>query len=553
MKASTKYIAILFAVLFHLNLFSQQPKAVVIITLDQFPYYYIQRFQPYFSVDGGFNYLIQHGANFENVKFEHALTKTAPGHAAISTGTYANINGIISNGWYDRDKKKYINSVSDDSGHIIGNNQGGKSPKNLLIYTLGDMLRIHSNFRSKVIAISNKDRSAILMAGKLGTAYWIAESLIVTSTYYMQSLPSYVKAINTSGLIRDYFGKTWNEINPSIAAILCDEDNVPYEADWGKIGKAFPHHIYGDNSSSITPSYYQSLELSPHSTEFLLNAACSVFTAESLGLRGITDMLFVGISVTDEIGHAYGPDSRETFDNILRTDKMLGDFFSFIDNKIGLSNCIIALTSDHGVAHIPEFLKKKSPDVQAGRVSSKMMAIYAKRILENKFGQTERESCIEYVNECDIYFNHDILFKNGITLEAASQVLKDSFMVLPFIAEVVTRPVLEVKNIQNPVAVKVKKSFHSHRSGDVLYVLKPNFIMSGDSVGTNHGQPYDYDSHVPLVFYGKMFLTGTYKIPAQPIDLAPTIAAALEIECPQPCEGRVLKEALRLFEDPKNR
>ncbi len=553
MKKPSKYLVVFLAVLFHINLFSQQSKVIIIIVLDQFPHYYIERFRPHFLPNGGFNYLLERGANFENVKFNHALTKTAPGHAAISTGTYANINGIISNGWYDRDKKKFINSVADDSVHIIDNNQSGKSSKNLLVYSLGDMLRIHSNFKSKVIAISNKDRSAILMAGKLGAAYWISDSLIVTSTYYMESLPPYIQAINTVGLIKNYFGTTWNEINPSIAAILCDEDDVHYEADWGKIGKVFPHHISGDNPAIITPSYYQALECTPYSTEFLLNTARSVFTAESLGFRGITDMLFISISAIDEIGHAYGPDSRETFDNILRTDEMLGNFFLFIDKNIGLSNCIIALTSDHGIAPIPEFLNKKFPNIQAGRVSSKKISTYAERILKNRFGETTEATYLEYVNECDIYLNQDMLTKNGIALAVAAQVLKDSLMVLPFIADVFTRPAIEAKNIHNPIAIKVEKSFHHHRSGDVLYVLKPNFIMSGDSVGTNHGQPYDYDSHVPLILYGKMFLTGTYSLPAQPIDLAPTISAVLGIENSRQCEGRILKEALMMFKDTNER
>ena len=140
------------------------------------------------------------------------------------TGTYSHLNGIIANRWYDREKKKVVGCVDDEAVQIVGTNRLGQSPRNLQTHTLGDMLRLHSNFRSKVFAIANKDRSAVLMAGKLGTAFWFQDSLIVSSTYYMQKLPSYVSELNSSSAFQQYFGKQWVEINPTVAARVCDQD-----------------------------------------------------------------------------------------------------------------------------------------------------------------------------------------------------------------------------------------------------------------------------------------------------------------------------------------
>lgn len=549
-----KIIFALFVIFtFTLNLLAQPPKVIVLIILDQFPYDYIKRFQPYFLEDGGFNYLIKHGANFINAKYEHAFTKTAPGHAAIATGTYSSTNGIIANGWYDRATQQLIGCVDDDSARIIGNNQKGRSPNKLLVLTLGDLLRHSSNFRSKVISISFKDKVAILTAGKQGTAYWVEDSLVVTSTYYMQKLPRYLDLFNKSKIINHYFEKKWTETNPFAAESVCDIDDAPYEGDFGNIGKTFPHLIVGKSDTSIKLPYYNAMQHSPYATDFLLSLAKTIVIEESLGRRDAIDMLTIGISATDEIGHAFGPNSHETFDNILKTDRMLGDFFSFLENQIGLANCLIVLTSDHGIAPIPEYFRKNSPSSTAVRVKSREIMKFAERVLKSKLGNPSGKTWIEQIAESDIYLNRDAINQYHISPDSAMRVLKDSLLSLPFIAEVVTRDEIQNKRFSTALGEKVKKTFHPKRSGDVIYLLKPNNIMSGDSVGTNHGQPYDYDSHVPLIFYGKMFRCGTYMVPAQPIDLAPTIAAVLGIEFPQRQEGKVLKETLMLFKDTKNR
>ena len=314
----------------------RRPQLIVEIVLDQVPYDYLARFQPYFC-DSGFTYLLRRGADFTDAQYGYAYTKTAPGHAAIATGTYSHISGIVGNRWYERVRKKAIDSIDDDSVSMVGRNGKGCSPRWLMVTSFGDMLRKTTNFRSKVIGISNKDRSAIMLAGKSGTAYWIEDSTVVTSTYYMAALPSWVREFNESGIFRRNFGKWWTELKPDVAASICDIDDAPYEADVPGFGKAFPHHIVGNDSLHLTSSYLEALDTSPFSTEILLQLARRAFLQESLGVRGVTDMLCISISATDIVGHAFGPNSHEVFDNMLRTDGMIAEFLAFLSRESGLT------------------------------------------------------------------------------------------------------------------------------------------------------------------------------------------------------------------------
>jgi hypothetical protein len=525
---------------------AQQPKLVVVIVLDQFPYEYITRFQPYFG-KSGFNYLLQNGANFTNARYGHANTKTAPGHAALITGTYSHINGIISNRWYDRTKKKAVNSVDDETVQLIGLQGIGRSPKNLLTPTLGDVLKKQTNFRSKIVSLSNKDRSAVLMGGKLGSAYWFEDSLLITSTYYSQQLPHWVDEFNRSGTIQKYFGSVWTERNPAAASRLCDIDDPPYEQSPTGLGRTFPHLVVGNSTTAITPSYYHIVQFTPYSTEILFAATEKACLAESLGMRGVADMLCVGISGTDEIGHIYGPMSHEVFDNALRVDTMLADFFSFLEKHVGLKNCIVALTSDHGIPPIPEYLKKRTPGIDAGRISSARINEMVTGVLNARYGKAPvGKQWLDQVIEAEVNISRDVLHTKELELNAVTQMLKDSLAhVAPF-AAAFTHEELTRRDVSDSIGKMFQHAYNDERSADIIFALKPYYIISGgDPVGTNHGQPYEYDTHVPLVFVGERFRPGTYAEEASPIDLAVTLGEILGVEFPPDREGRVLKEALR--------
>ncbi len=524
---------------------AQPTRLAVVIVLDQFPYDYIERFRPYFGPDG-FNYLIKHGAEFTNARYTYSTTKTAAGHAVISTGAYGHRNGIIANYWYSRERQKMVNSVDDDSVQIIGRSSQGHSPKNLQTYTVGDMIRLGSQFRSKVISVSQKDRAAVLLGGKLGQAYWVEDSLFVTSTYYRKTLPRWVDAFNASGAMRQYFGRAWKELRPDIALRICDPETASYKPVINGIGRSFPHVLFGSDSTHVTRSYYQALESTPFATDALLSFAEEMCRAESLGTRGVTDMLCIGVSTTDVIGHPFGPQSREVFDNALRTDRMLADFLKFLDRHIGLAKCLLVLTSDHGIAPIPEYLTRVDSTLPAGRVAPSAISSMVSTFLNERFGPLpERVKWVDGVAESDVYLNRSALAAKRLSLDSVTTLIKASLGQRHPFAAAFTRQELQAGRFTDELGQHCERSYFPSRSGDVCFVLKPYYIISGEKTGTNHGQPYDYDSHVPILLAGPGVVPGVYRGEVSPADIAPTISSLLHMEFPPSREGKVLKEALR--------
>jgi predicted AlkP superfamily pyrophosphatase or phosphodiesterase len=521
---------------------AHKPRLIVVISLDQFRSDYLNRFEPHFGKNG-FRMLTTQGAHFANASFKHALTLTGPGHAVIGTGAYGAQNGIIANGWYDRRAHKDVYCVADPSVLPVGIPHGSSSPHLLASSTFGDELRLTTAFRSKVITASQKDRSAILMGGKLANAaYWIVDSLFGTSSYYVRELPGWVKSFNASGLVNSYFGRTWDRILPVEAYAGLDRDDAPYEGDWNGVGRTFPHVIRGEDASHITHSYFRAFETSPFSNEVLAVFAMQAITAESLGMRGVTDVLCIGFAGSDIVGHTFGPNSHEVLDLVVRMDQLLTEFFGFLDEKIGLRNCVIVLTADHGVSPIPEETSNGRP--VGLRLPDGTVRTSAERILGNFTGRRTGSPWIEKLTSGNIYLNRPLLGQQGIDLEEAAAVLADSLRSLPEVEYAFSRNELMELSPATPIERRMRNSFRPDRSGDVMFALPP-FTLEGEGpAGTTHGSPYEYDAAVPLVIFGEGIRPGTCYGEASPADIAPTISALLGIVPPSGSQGRVLKEAL---------
>ncbi len=523
-----------------------EPKLIVVIDIDQFRYDYLPRFRQYFGV-GGFNYLLENGANFTNASYKYGATTTGPGHATMLSGAYPNLNGIISNEWYDRETHAPVYCVEDKTVSLLGSVGDGRSPRNFTGSSFGDELRLKNGFRSKVVSVSNKDRAAILMAGKNPTsAFWMRDSVFVSSTYYLKKLPDWVQAFNRSGLIKSYFGKTWVKKLSESAYGFLDEDNALYEKDENGMGRVFPHKVVGKDATKITRSYYDAFWSSPFSAQVLAEFAKQAIEAERLGQRSIPDMLCVSFSAVDGVGHAYGPQSHEIMDMALQMDGILADFFSYIDKKIGLRNCVFVLTADHGVAPIPEYLLSQNPHADAGRIPAKTIESFCSRVLRAKFGEPENgKKWIEAIESNNIYLDRRTLAQPGFpSLDIVSKALADTLITLNPIALAYTAN--ELGGVAtNTIEGKLQRNFSKLRSGDVVYALKPYWIEGDSPFGATHGSPYDYDTHVPLLLVGEDIKKGTYVGEASPVDIAPTLSALLGIEFPAGREGRVLNEAFR--------
>jgi predicted AlkP superfamily pyrophosphatase or phosphodiesterase len=536
------------------------PALVVVITVDQFRADYLARFGGHFG-PGGLRLLLEQGANFTDCRYRHAVTKTASGHAVVLTGVHADVHGIINNAWVDRETMKRVNCVEDDSVRILGRDDGkggarlpgttvpaGASPRRLLATTVGDELKLTRAGGSKVIGISSKDRAAILLAGKLGdAAYWMDKGRMVSSTHYQKELPAWVTSFNASGRVDAFFGKVWDRVLPAAAydAVQGPDEAAGESADYG-LGRTFPKTING-GAEKLGTAFYEAFELSPFKSEVLIEFARLAVEQENLGRRGVTDMLCLSFSVNDSIGHSYGPDSHEVMDITLRTDRMLAEFFRFLGERIGLENCTIVFTADHGVAPLPERVKARGAGVSAGRVDNARLLKTCEAALNGAFGPPADGRRWLLVDESALLFFQDVLREKRVEQAAAENVVRDALRTLDFVATVFTRTELAAGRATGEFAAEMQRSFHAGRGADLYYVMKPFWVDR--RTGTNHGTPYRYDAQVPLLWYGAGVKPGTYGRPVGVDDVAPTLAGILGVVSPphsqRPCAGATARRPAR--------
>ena len=524
---------------------TQKPKLVLFISIDQLRYDYLTRFSKYFG-DGGFNLFFKDGANFTNAQFKHSVTKTSAGHVVISTGTHANVNGIIANRWYDQEQKSSVSSVGDDSFTLIASDRDGRSPHYLLAATIGDELKRSNGEKSKVVSISYKSTSAIMMGGKDADAvYWFVDSLFATSKYYLDELPNCVKDFNSSGRIKSYFGKTWDRVlSDSVYSIQGTDDVEVEDVEWAGLGRTFPHTVDG-GSSSITESYFMAFRFSPFGNELLEEFVEQAIFNEKLGQRDAVDILWVGFSSNDWVGHLYGPDSHEVMDMVIRTDAVLEKLFDFIDKKIGLNQCTIVLTSDHGIPSLPELIANKNNAASPGRINREMVTEAIDGALSEKFGSLgSAESWVSYVSPSNIYLNRIALQKKSLSVSEAEQIVLPVLSDMGCFHALYTHSQLENGEIAGELGERALLSFFPGRSGDIFFQLKENWIFHGPT-GTNHGSPWKYNTHVPLLFYGSGIKPGFYEEAVSIADIVPTVAHIIKVDMPEEVQGKVLEGALK--------
>lgn len=491
-----------------------QPKLVLVIVVDQFRYDYLTRFRTEYT--GAFDRLLRHGAVFTNAHLEHFPTVTAVGHATVLTGATPSLSGIVANEWYDRDSGRRVTSVTDTEAKLLGAASGeGASPRRLLVSTVADELKMAGRERTRVVGISLKDRAAILPVGRTAdAAYWFDERSgnFVSSTYYFGDLPAWVKDFNSSGTVQRYAGAEWRAL-----------------AGGGLLAKL---------PDAAGPGLYGAVDRSPFGNELLLAFAERVIEAEQLGLRGATDVLSVSLSSNDRVGHDAGPDSPEVRDISLRTDRALDGFFRFLDKRLGLANVLVVLTSDHGVAPLPE--TQAARKMPGGRIPEKSLRAAVEQALASRYGAGNWVLAFLYGS---VYLNTELIREKGLSPEEVQNTAAEALRRAPQVARVYTRAQLEAgRPALDLVDRRVANGFHARRSGDVIAVLEPYWLLS--QKGTTHGSPYSYDSHVPLIFMGPGTRPGYYHRMVAINDIAATLATLLEVETPSGAVGRVLDEIL---------
>jgi predicted AlkP superfamily pyrophosphatase or phosphodiesterase len=522
------------------------PKLLLMLVVDQFRYDFLERFEDLFGA-GGFRRLMSEGAFFTNANYDYVPTFTAPGHAAIFTGSVPAQNGIVGNSWYDRRAGHVRVMVSDAEAHAVTDKglaaeAGAPSPRILVGTTIGDQIRLATGFQSKVVTMSLKDRSAVLPGGQRPNgAFWFnsQSGTFISSDYYFKELPAWVKRFNATERPDKFFGNKWEQALAVDAYKRAQVDNLAVQTS--PLGKKFPYVITGGEEMPGA-KFYSAFELTPFALEYQADFARAAIEAESLGADQYTDLLAVSFSTPDLTGHAYGPDSQEVEDIYIRLDRVIADLLSYIDKRIGLANVIITLTGDHGVAPVPEYMK--SLGIDADRISPNTVITAANKALGARFGG--EKWVLAFVND-QLYLDQKVMAERKADPAEAERIAGDAALAVPGVVTFFTRTqIVEGRMPSTALGRRVTNGFNRLRSGDVWLITKPfSFFLEGNvPLATTHGSAYNYDTHVPVILFGAGVRAGRYNIECSPSDIAPTVAALLGVEQPSNRVGRVLVEAM---------
>jgi predicted AlkP superfamily pyrophosphatase or phosphodiesterase len=516
-----------------------RPKLVVGIVVDQMRWDYLYRYYARYG-NAGFKRLINEGFSAENTLIPYTPTLTACGHSSVYTGTVPAINGIIGNNWFDPQIGRDVYCVEDKNVKTVGNNspEGLMSPKNLLVTTVTDELRMATNFKSKVISMSIKDRGAILPGGHSANgAYWYDDpsGTFISSTHYMTELPEWVKQFNARKLPDFYFAKDWNTLYPIETYTNSTADNKPYERLFkDEKTPTFPHLF-----KQYVNKNYSMMASMPYGNTLLLEMAKSAIVGEKLGQMGNTDFLAVSLSSTDYVGHQFGPNSVEAEDTYLRLDQDLEAFFAYLDKAVGKGNYLLFLTADHGATHVPTFSKENK--LPGTGFSTRKYKPELDSLILAKF--KVKKAIFTLMNN-QVIFDRDAIKEANADYNQIKQLTIDYLVKQDGILNAV-----DIKNIANatiPADIKAKiiNGHNARRSGDVYYILDAGSYPS-TAAGTGHGAWNPYDSHIPAVFMGWGVKSGKTNKEYYMTDIAPTISALLHIQQPSGSIGHVITELMK--------
>jgi predicted AlkP superfamily pyrophosphatase or phosphodiesterase len=514
-----------------------RPKLIVLITIDGLPQRQVLSYRDQLAPDG-FNRFLQRGSWFANAHYGHAFTVTAPGHATLLTGAYPHRTGIIGNEWRDSQTGQSEYCTGDTSASYIGHAtkpMDGTSPKNLKVETVGDVLR-RANPLSRVVAISGKDRGAILPAGKTGTAYIYMSSTgqFASSTYYMPKHPAWVDAFNAARPADRYFRMEWKALLPEAAYAQSLPDNQPW---FGPAGGGLPARFSAPDDLSPGPNFYGSLLRGPFADALALDFARAALDGEQLGQDNAPDILSVSLSGHDYVNHAYSAESRLSHDHVLQLDRMLESFWRDLDAKVGKDQYVVVLTADHGFMPALEYSAQQG--LPTGRVDSTQVLANLNKGLEPRFGAGK---WVMGYSGSSLLLDKKLLAQTGHDANAVADAARTLLLAEPGFVAAYTRAELQSGSRAGaPFFTPLQNAWHPDVSGDVQYMLKPNWKFGLRSNGTTHGSPHPYDTHVPIMLYGPAWIgKGRIDKRVEVVDIAPTLADLLGVPAPSASEGSIL-------------
>ncbi len=539
---------------------SAGPRLVVIVSVDQLSYEYLERFRAGFRAGDFFRQVEARGAWYSQAHHRHAFTVTAPGHAVLMTGSYPHRNGILGNDWYNRQTGKMGYCVEDSGFPIVGTPAGsaelkGVSPRSLTAETLGDVLKRTSGGKAKVFGVTLKDRAAVLMTGaKADGAYWFdsKSGCWVTSRYYRESLPEYVRELNAAGVAERYAGRVWELSRDAGGYRVNYPDDSLFEGDYEKLGRGFPHTLAADEPARLR----KQIATTPFGNDLALELAERILLQEQLGKDDVCDLLAVGFSSNDYVGHTFGPHSLEVEDMTYRTDAQLARLVQLLDEQVGVDQWTLALSADHAVAPIPEYAASIGLPAKRNPLGDivKFRARLEERLVD-KFGMSPSgKTYVESMDGAQLFLRAGDVGARGPEFRREVQAF---LRAEPGLAIVLTRedlldpngPTIEIpadlRKLVPPGSTprdQFLKAFHPQLSGDLLFAFRP-YSWQGTTKAT-HGSPWIYDTHVPVLWLGKGVKQVRVDRPISPAAIGVTFARMLGVPTPAQNEEQPLEELL---------
>ena len=522
----------------------KRPKLVVGLMVDQMRWDYLYRFADRYG-DKGFKRILKEGFSCENTIINYIPTYTAIGHSSVYTGSVPSIHGISGNDWIIQATGQQMYCTQDDNVKGVGTieKEGQQSPRNLLASTITDQLKLATNFKSKVIGISIKDRGGILPAGHFAdAAYWFESKSgdWISSTFYMEELPKWVTAFNNEKLADRYLKQDWTTLYPieSYQTNSIEDDNI-YEGKWaGERTSGFPRKT----SELMKDAGLEMIKTTPQGNTFTLDFAKKAIENENLGANPSknTDFLCVSLSATDYVGHRYSLSAVEIEDTYLRLDQDIADFLSYLDKTVGKGNYTFFLTADHAASYNPLYFTDQKGS--GGYLFSRQILRDLNAELEAEFGANKMvNSLLNY----QVHLNYTLIDSLRLDANLVKKVIIKNLKKVDGIAYVVDMEDGENMFIPAPLREKIINGYHRKRSGAIQLITEPQWYSGTPrSTGTTHGVWSPYDSHIPLIFMGWGIKPGVSNKEIHIVDIAPTLSALLHIMEPNGNIGKPITEVL---------
>ncbi len=526
----------------------RSPKLVIGITVDQMRPDYFYRYWDHYG-EGGFKRLLGDGFLFRNAQAKHLHTATGPGHAAPYTGTTPRVHGLIGNRWYVPELGRQINVIERPGSGLRGvgtrpDYPGEKSPGNMRVTTIGDELRLHTGERSRTVSVSMKDRAAIISGGHTGQAYWYeaATGNFVTSSFYRDELPRWVSEFNERNLAQEFLQRTWEPLKPIETYVESRADRNPYERPLpGTFRPTFPM----DLSEIIRQPTLDAgvLGITPFGDELLLELARTALVEEKLGQGEVTDMLLVGLSAADVIGHFFGPGSKQIQDYYIRLDAYLAEFLDFLDQHFERENILLVMTADHGGHYVPQYLADLGIPTAHEDFHTRLDSVIAGQLrvhLERRFGA----DLLLAFSGPNLHLDHPRMAELELDPSEVREAVRQFLLTLDPVADAITADALQNREFSEGARARAMHGYYRGRSGDVLVWLKPHTRGDLGTGFTGHGSPWANDVHVPILFYGADVPHGQSSAPVAPSDIASTLAVFLNSPFPSGNTGQPLNDLI---------